>query len=141
QAILDSNASVGVLDMIAFDVPGSGVQTIMPASALPAITDSVTINGTTQPGYSGTPLIELDGANAGSAVDGLDINVGNSTVTGLVINLFSGTGITIIGSNNLIQSNYIGTDASGMSALGNGSDQSLNGSSGILIDGSVGQSD
>ena len=60
QAILDSNASDGVLDTIAFDIPGSGVHTITVATQLPFITDPVVLDGTTQPGYAGQPLIELN---------------------------------------------------------------------------------
>jgi hypothetical protein len=73
QAILDANATGGA-DVIAFDIPGSGVQTIAPASPLPAVTDPLTIDGTTQPGYAGAPLIELDGLGAGQGVTGLDIS-------------------------------------------------------------------
>ena len=51
QAILDANANPGA-DTIAFNIVGSGVHTIAPASALPAITDAVTIDGYTQPGSS-----------------------------------------------------------------------------------------
>ena len=52
QAILDANATNG-LDTIIFQIPGTGVHTITPTSALPAITDPVVIDGTTQPGYVG----------------------------------------------------------------------------------------
>ena len=55
QAILDSNASVGVADTIQFNVDGGGVQTIRPLSPLPEITDPVGVDGTTQPGFPGTP--------------------------------------------------------------------------------------
>src|SRR5262245_57698064 len=41
QAILDSNASVGVADTIVFKIPCGGVQTIQLLSALPYITDAV----------------------------------------------------------------------------------------------------
>src|SRR5438105_443291 len=81
QAILASNASVGIADTIAFDIGGGGQQTIRPASALPIITDSVTIDGTTQGGYAGSPLIELNGGGAGDS-SGLYITAGNSTVRG-----------------------------------------------------------
>jgi len=37
QAILDSNASVGVADTISFNIPGAGVHTIVPLSALPTV--------------------------------------------------------------------------------------------------------
>src|SRR3954471_20591744 len=57
QAILDANATNG-LDTITFQIPGGGPYTITPASALPAITDAVLIDGTTQPGFVSQPLIE-----------------------------------------------------------------------------------
>ena len=62
QAILDANAAPGS-DTIVFNIGGTGVKTILPASPLPTITGSVTLDASTQPGYAGTPLIELDGAN------------------------------------------------------------------------------
>src|SRR5690242_20334285 len=47
QAILDANNTVGV-DTIQFNISGSGTRTITPLSALPTITESVIIDGTTQ---------------------------------------------------------------------------------------------
>src|SRR6267378_6088620 len=55
QAILDANANAGA-DTIVFNIPGSGVHTISPATALPTITDAVVIDGYTQPGTSGNNL-------------------------------------------------------------------------------------
>jgi hypothetical protein len=87
QAILDANTNPGP-DVIQFSI-GSGVQTIQVGSttgtALPTITGSVTIDGTSQPGYSSTPLIELDGTSAGANADGLVLAATNCTVQGLVI--------------------------------------------------------
>ncbi|MCA9962334.1 MAG: CSLREA domain-containing protein, partial [Anaerolineales bacterium] len=120
-AIEEANAQPGT-DTIYFNIPGGGVHTFTPASAYPAMTESVVIDGTTQPGAScaawpPTLLIELDGTNAGSA-NALDIR-GNSTVRGLVINRFF-NGIHLANSsNNHIECNFLGTDASGTSALGN----------------------
>ena len=67
QAILDANATpnVGGPDVIRFSIPGLGAHTIQPLSTLPDITDPVVIDGTTQPGYAGKPVIELDGTLAG----------------------------------------------------------------------------
>jgi tetrahydromethanopterin S-methyltransferase subunit B len=118
QAILDANANPG-LDTIIFSI-GSGVATITPTSALPTITDPVNIDGTTQPGFTGTPIIELNGTNAGAGVSGLFITSGNSTVRGLVINRFSNAGIRLdINGGNVIEGNFIGTDITGTKALGN----------------------
>jgi hypothetical protein len=121
QAILDANASAG-MDTITFSI-GSGVQTISPASALPDITDPVIIDGTTQSGFSNTPIIELSGANAGINVSGLKITAGSSTVRGLVINRFIGKGITLVtNGGNVIEGNFIGVDPGGTTNLGNSSD-------------------
>ena len=93
QAILDTNAHAGA-DTITFAIPGAGVRTITP-TALPTITDPVTIDATTQPGFAGTPVIELAGTAAGANASGLVITAGNSTIRGLIINRFSGDGITV----------------------------------------------
>ena len=58
------------------------MQTIAPASPLPAITNPVLIDGTSQPGYVGTPLIAIVNAAAGMA-DGLTITGSAVTVGGL----------------------------------------------------------
>src|SRR5207302_1272396 len=84
QAILDADATPGP-DIIRFAI-GTGVQTINLVSPLPAIIQPVIIDGTTQPGYTGAPLIELNGAGAGPGADGLLIIAGGSVIRGLVIN-------------------------------------------------------
>jgi hypothetical protein len=110
QAILDANGNTGT-DLIQFQI-GSGAQVIFPLSSLPIITDPVVIDATTQPGYSGTPIIELNGTNAGGA-DGITITAGSTTIRGFVINSFN-TGIKIdLKGENRIEGNYIGTDLSG----------------------------
>ncbi|MFH1918378.1 MAG: hypothetical protein ABIP48_00610, partial [Planctomycetota bacterium] len=120
QAILDANANAGA-DVIDFNIGGGGTQSIQPLAALPTITDPVTLDASTQPGFAGTPLIELDGSLAGAGTSGLTITAGNSTVRGLVVNRFERSGVVIEGgAQNAIEGNYIGTDATGTAALGNG---------------------
>jgi hypothetical protein len=142
QAMLDANANAGA-DTIRFDIPGDGVQTISPVSALPAVTDTVTIDGYTQPGSSpntldlsqgatnAKPLIELNGKNAGSLANGLTIAAPSTVVKGLVINNFgkdgisfhvNGSDVTLDGSDSRVEGNFIGTDATGTLERGNGSD-------------------
>src|SRR5262249_10330992 len=119
QAILDANSTTGG-QTIVFAIPGSGVQTISPLSALPAINVPVTIDGTTQQGYVGTPLIELKGPGSkGAAFDGITIQASGSTVRGLVIDSFNGSGIVIQANNVVIAGNLIGTNALGITGLGN----------------------
>lgn len=115
QAILDANTTPE-LDSIHFNLTGAGPHTISPLTALPKITRPVIIDGTTQPGYSSTPLVELDGTSATTG-DGLWITSGGSTIRGLCINRFGGRGssqIFIEGrGTNVIQGNFIGTDVTG----------------------------
>jgi uncharacterized repeat protein (TIGR01451 family) len=121
QAILDANNNL-FADTIAFNIPGSGVHTISPLTLLPVITDSVMIDGTTQPGYSGSPLIEIRGDQVpkppgNNATNyGLSITADDCTVRGLVINRVFGDGIDISSSDNTIAGNYVGTDATGTMA-------------------------
>ena len=113
QAILDANAAAGP-DTIQFSVVPSGTITIQPASALPQILQEVVIDGTTQPGWIGPPIVELDGTSAGASATGLDIGAPNVTVRGLVINRFQ-DGISVSGTsqNARIVGNFIGTDVTG----------------------------
>ena len=130
QAIVDANDNAnvgGVPDEIDFDIPGSGLQVISPVIGLPPITDPVVIDGYTQPGSSpntvldgdsATLLIVLDGSLDAFA-DGLQLYAGNSTVRGLVINQFT-IGINVSSpGGNVIEGNFIGTDATGLVDLGN----------------------
>lgn len=127
QAILDANNHVNgyasaIRDVIAFDpsVFGSGAQTISLLSALPALTDSVAVDGTLA---DGMPGVRLDGSAAGSGVDGLDLYSGNTLIKGLIFSNFGGNGIVIAqAGGDVIQGNYIGTDATGAGWGGNALD-------------------
>jgi hypothetical protein len=125
QAIIDANATVGI-DTINFSI-GSGHKQIIPTSPIPGIIHPVIIDATTQPGYSGTPLIELSGQGSGAGAVGVRITGGagggsGSTVKGLIVNRFSANGMFLDSSNNTIQGNYIGLMADGNSAAPNGTD-------------------
>jgi titin len=127
-AIEQANSNPGA-DIIAFNIPTSdpgykpvvGVWTIQPLNPLPYLTDGgTTIDGTTQPGFSGAPIIEIARTEAG-VMAGLRIESANNTIKGLVINRFIMQGILLYGSGalgNVISGNYIGTDATGASGLG-----------------------
>jgi len=139
QFVLNSNAIAGT-QAANFSI-GSGVRTIALAAGLNNITDAVVLDGTTQEGYTGTPLIALNGAGAGAGVDGLMLAAGasGSTVRGLAIYGFLNDGIGVRSSNNQILDNYIGTDTGGLVDLGNAGDgiDVRNGATGNLIRGNV----
>lgn len=96
QAILDSNARTGQ-DTIVFNIPGSGVHRI--EGSLPEITESLVIDGYTQPGShpnalsvgnDAVILIHIDGANTAGA-RGLVLsgaNAANCLIRGLAITGF-----------------------------------------------------
>jgi CSLREA domain-containing protein len=142
-----SPGTFGVNDTINFNVPGAGVKTInvgTDASAagipLPTIVNPVTINGYSQPGASvntmansdnAVILIELNGAGAGTAVNGLTLGAGSdgSTIKGLAINRFQadaslngGVGILVQSNGNTIVGNFVGVNPAGTTQMPNGGD-------------------
>lgn len=121
-------------DTIKFAIPGGGIQTISLQSALPAVTNTVTIDGTTQTGYSGTPLIELNGMYANGA--GLDFEAGSSgsKVLGLTIDSFSGAGIVLNSGNVTVANNFIGTDPTGSYAEANNDGVDITSNDNLLND-------
>ncbi|MEZ6095163.1 MAG: right-handed parallel beta-helix repeat-containing protein [Pirellulaceae bacterium] len=113
-----ANMNTGT-DTIAFAI-GTGSQTITVSSTdLPGISDTVIIDGSTQSGYSGAPLISL--VDGDTRTVGLTLQAGSngSTIRGLNIQGFNTSGITVVSSNNTIVGNYIGTNAAGTAAAGN----------------------
>ncbi len=133
QAIVDANGNAGP-DTILFNIPDSdpgfnettGVWTIKPVGVSYIIDgDSIVIDGTSQTKNLGDrnphgPEIEIDGSEGES--NGFDISGPANTIKGLIINRFPWWGV-IIGSEyaigNTIAGNYIGTDYTGDTALGN----------------------
>jgi CSLREA domain-containing protein len=140
EAINVSNGLV-TTDTIEFNIPdnpaiaGLEVKTISPASALPPITDNVTINGYTQAGAvvntattnanSAVLKIELSGRRPNGsrlAASGLTIQTSSCLIKGLAINRFGQHGVLISESGNTVEGNFIGTDPGGTIDRGNGED-------------------
>ena len=139
QAILDANGTMGA-DTISFNIPATDancdatthVCTITPATVLPMITDTLTIDGYTQPNTSANTLAAGDNAVIrivvnGATVEagqgllaGLEIAASNCTVRGLAINTFFRQILISSGSGNVISGNFLGTDASGTTVPGSG---------------------
>lgn len=118
QAIRDANANPG-LDQIHFNIPGAGPFTLNAASE---VTDAVVIDGTTQPGYAGKPLIAI-GPNGSRTPNGLIVAGGNSTIRGLRFHSVRGDSTVTQGGgnglwlktqgNNIVEGNWIGLNAQG----------------------------
>ena len=108
----------GVVDVIQFSIPSAGPHVITPATALPELTEPMTIDGATDanPG-PGTDEIRIDGASA--AFIGLDIRADDVTLSTLSVTRFS-TGVQVFEVDDArVLDSSIGTNAGGSAALGN----------------------
>jgi parallel beta-helix repeat protein len=144
QAIFDANSTPGV-DNIYFNIPGMAPHKLNLTYDLPTISEGVLIHGGSQPnnGYTGSdPKIEIDcsgfPSNAGLFANCSDVSIfglyihgslygillqsgGNYMVGGIMNgNVVSDNvyGISIIGTNAIVQYNYIGTKPNGNDTLG-----------------------
>ncbi len=116
QAVSDANnAPVGGLPVqIGFNIPGSGVQVIQLHTPL-NIFSHVNLDGTTQPGYAGTPVIYI---NQGSlSVEGLLVYAAGTAVQGIATagNPASAE-IVAVGPNVTFFADLVGTNAAGTAA-------------------------
>ncbi|GAB5404685.1 MAG: hypothetical protein Aurels2KO_29160 [Aureliella sp.] len=134
QAIIDANNNAGH-DRIEFDIAGSGTQVITLSSALDTITDQVTIDGTTQTGWtegSFLPIV-IDGNGINAVGINIDSAADGSEVSGLVIRDFASDNIHIqSGANDVeVSGNFLGAfDSSGNFVAGNGGN-----GAGVLVEG------
>jgi len=135
-AIIAANANPGTtIDFRLQLVPA----TINLASPLPQIIEPTTIDGTSQPGYTGTPLVTVDGSGLAVApAGGFDFEPGSggSVIEGLEITGFAIAAVTVNNAANIT----IGGSTAGQGNVisGNpGEGVALNGekTSGVLVEG------
>ncbi len=141
QAIIDANAASDA-DNILFNIQGAGPFTISPLSALPTITQPVTIDGYAQIGASQNTLavgnnallkVELNGAST-SGASGLRLQSNDVKVKGLSVTQWLDEGIVVgPGVSNGVQvaGNFVGLKPDGITVGAN--------SSGLLIHGGATQ--
>lgn len=115
-ALNSANATPGK-DTIYFTIPGAGTHSITINTL--TITEDVLIDGTSQPGYAGIPLIELQN----SPGPGIAINTGTvvtgSEIRAIALNGCMAMGFNIISGNNKIIGCYIGIGTDGVTDKGN----------------------
>jgi hypothetical protein len=144
--INQANASAGP-HVINFSVAGT---ITVSSSSLPSLNKAITIDGSTAPGYAGTPVVLLQGGN--NSGNGITIAAADCAIFGLQIAGFPYNGLVVSGnsadrfligaagkgnviiSNNyrgiqvdggdegVIAFNHVGTDAAGENCFGNGYD-------------------
>ena len=77
QAMTDAEANAGA-DTIGFSIGGVGPHVINLSTSLPNISQPLVIDGSSEPDYSGSPVIEINGSLAGAA-DGVDVEIGRAS--------------------------------------------------------------
>ncbi len=120
EAIIAANNTAG-LNTIEFDITGSGPHTIDLSAALPNITGTIVIDGTSEPDYGSAPVVRIDGS-ALTSEDALRLEHGStgSTIRGLSVTGFSGgDAIEIRSDYNTIVGNYLGLATNGTTVAGN----------------------
>jgi len=122
QAITDANGAGAGPHSVTFSITGSGVHAIALSSALPTITvasGGLTVDGTTQSGYAGTPVIAV---TCTSNFSGFVFSGSEGTIKGLSI----GGCQTAVSSGSatgpiVVKACHLGVDAAGTTAVPNGS--------------------
>jgi hypothetical protein len=158
-----ANGTAANPDLIQFNIPTTdpgynsttGTFTIQPLSILPTISDTLVLNGYTQPGSSpntnsvatngqssdnAVRRITLDGSAGGGSFDGLVIAAGNSTVRGFTIQNFNDDIHLETRGNDVIAGNYISWNqftTTGDTGMGEGGGVFVDGVSNNTIGGTV----
>jgi hypothetical protein len=117
QALLNANAVPGK-HLIDFAISGVGPQKITLASDLPASTGPIVVDGYTQSGSSPNTLAVGDDAALNVEIDasgfrGFQLQGGNSTIRGLVMNDYHNAAVDIQSGANSVTGNFLGTDPTG----------------------------
>lgn len=116
QAIIDANTTPGA-DAITFGVAGT---IKIGKTALPAITDTTVIDGTTAPGYTHKPVVRVDFQNTQGLV--LGGTADDSQILGLSLVDAAVAGVTIAASDTTLTGNYIGVREDGRTVEANRGD-------------------
>ena len=151
EALAAAHSAAGAPHVINFDIPGAGVRTINVGTTLPLISQSVTIDGYTQPGSSpntnatgainAVPLIELRGNGSASGIQIINFGANPDVlVRGIIGSNFSG-GVFVMPSGSLtVRGSFIGTTANGLAA-NNTTQNGLSTSTGTMVVGGTSPAD
>jgi parallel beta-helix repeat protein len=143
--VIQAVDALGLSTTIRFAIPGPAPYVIRPKTPLDALTVPSIIDASTQPGFAGTPIVQVDGALI-SAGDGLTLDVpatAHGVLPGAGVRSLSvgdfrnGVGIVIEGrGGDRIESSYVGLGVNGLPAP-NLQGVIVLGSSGNTISGNV----
>lgn len=131
QAAVSGTPLVPGLDVVTFAISGPGPHSIVVSSPLPDVVDTIKIDGTTQPGYAGTPVVEVNGSAVVAAnTTGLRVLAPRSVIVGLAVGGFTGNGIFAGADEVVVSRCHTGVGPTGTTA-------NPNGASGIRVQGGL----
>jgi hypothetical protein len=113
QALLDADDPDR--DLVVFDIPGPGPHVIQLAERLSA-GYPIVLDGTTQPGYAGTPLIVIDGNAPTLNIVGMKVSGSNSAIRGLKFTNCGRDGLYLVGADHTVVEGcqFVGNGQSGI---------------------------
>ena len=112
SAITNANAAGAGTHTIAFNL--APPHQIILTNALPSITNSIFINGATQPGYTGMPLVQLRG-NYGTIEPGLNfLSSGGGAHALRITGITNNSAISLNGASNRLTGCWIMTNIAGV---------------------------
>ena len=149
QAAIEENNALGTPGTVNFNIPGAGPFVINPPAEFVDVLTRLTIDGTTQPGYSGTPLIVIDGTGT-APVDSLDTEglefhgagASGSILRGVSISNFVSAIEIESASNVTIENNYLLSSNEGIEIFIGATNNTVQNNlisgniTGVLVDGS-----
>ncbi|UXX79961.1 BspA family leucine-rich repeat surface protein [Reichenbachiella carrageenanivorans] len=107
-----NNANASTNETITFNLAGSGPWVISLATELPTLSTTTIIDASTQPGWSSSNLVQIDGASIKDET-GMNINANDCEIYGFEITGFSESGGEAIATTNIVVGGQIGDGTRG----------------------------
>ena len=147
-AIINVNTTPGAPHVLSFNLPAPFI--IAPTGTLPALQQPVRVDGTTQPGYAGVPIVRLVGSNTAIFGQGLSLEADGSILRGLSIEKYEAKlAVQILSSSSRVEACHLTSNGTGIAvlsgtnvvigglALSNRNVISANGGDGVVINGTA----
>jgi hypothetical protein len=135
-AIKQANNNHNGLDNVVFNIPGTGVHRIS-IELTQFLNEPINIDGTTQPGYAGSPLVYVQGWSNISSI--FLSQIPGNTIKGLGMIWYVNNAITFLwgSNNNVVSDNWIGFTNQGTATFKNSDYFSLTAGIGIQSNGNL----
>ena len=126
-AFINVNTSPAAPHIVAFNL--ASPFTIAPTGTLPALVQPVRVDGSTQPGYTGAPIVRIVGSNTAIGVCGIELDADGSMVRGLRVEQFLALPAIVVQSST--------SRVEGCHLIGNGTGVSVLAGTNVVIGGTA----